>query len=565
MGKDDLRVGEMFAGVGGFRLGLEGVPSKDWETEFLKFEKTGFKVVWSNQWEPPPAKTKSKSKKRPKGMKRRCSCLTHRGEQCLKEEYGIPEGGFCKKHAEMYREGAQWASEVYAKRFGNEGHHDCDIHKFTKRVKDTHQIPQLDLLVGGFPCQDYSVARTVSGELGIEGEKGKLWEPIWRIISRSHANRTRHRPKIVLLENVPRLLNSPANARGLNFSVILKRLLGMGYEVEWRVIHADDYSFPQQRDRVFIIAYRTEGRNRAQKITNGSMHFGLQRKDAKGKSMRRWIFGEYSECTEEDGEIGPFAEAFPAKFEVLKERSEIPEIEDLSHRQSPFGSAGYAWSATGIKLQNGKKGSRKVFKSWKAIPIKEKPRTIRNIMVQKGEANYEESYEVNKAELEKWEYEKGAKREYRIRKDDLKIHPKLAPIYEKCKKSKNQKVWDKYQSRFEDILGTDGSYKYEEGKMSLTDSLDKPSRTVVTAEIGKSASRMRHLIKHDDGTYRTLFPIETERLNMFPDNWTKINDEKGKEIPDSKRGFMMGNALVVGIIQRLREPIGELIRRRRSI
>ena len=93
--------------------------------------------------------------------------------------------------------------------------------------------------------------------------------------------------------------------------------------------------------------------------------------------------------------------------------------------------------------------------------------------------------------------------------------------------------------------------------MSLTDDIRKPSRTVVTAEIGKSASRMRHLIKHDDETYRTLFPIETERLNMFPDNWTKIDG-----ISDSKRGFMMGNALVIGIIQRLREPIRELIRRR---
>ena len=92
--------------------------------------------------------------------------------------------------------------------------------------------------------------------------------------------------------------------------------------------------------------------------------------------------------------------------------------------------------------------------------------------------------------------------------------------------------------------------------------IDKPSRTVVTAEIGKSASRMRHLIKHDDGTYRTLFPIETERLNMFPDNWTKVDDAKGRQIADSKRGFMMGNALVVGIIQRLREPLKRLIHER---
>ena len=141
----------------------------------------------------------------------------------------------------------------------------------------------------------------------------------------------------------------------------------------------------------------------------------------------------------------------------------------------------------------------------------------------------------------------------------MERYPELAELYANCKKSKDQNVWNKHRAEFEAILGADGSYNYDEGAIAFPDSIDKPSRTVVTAEIGKSASRMRHLIKHDDGTYRTLFPIETERLNMFPDNWTKIHDEKGKQIPDSKRGFMMGNALVVGIIHRLREPLRKLI------
>ena len=514
MAEDYLRVGEMFAGVGGFRLGLEGPPSKCWETEFLNFEETGFKVVWSNQWEPGSSK--------------------------------------------------QWASTIYTERFGEEGHDGDDLHNFTKTVKDTHQIPEVDLLVGGFPCQDYSVARTKSGELGIDGEKGKLWEPIWRIISRSHANQTQHRPKAVLLENVPRLLNSPADARGLNFSVILKRLLGMGYEVEWRVIHADDYGFPQQRSRVFILAYRTSRGNDKEKIRrNGPGHFGLSGRGAKNPNpMQRWVFGDHSGSTREDWETGPFGQAFPARFEVVSEKSKIPEIGGLSHRSSPFGSAGYAWEGE-IKDENGnRKGHAKLFRSWKVISIKEEPRTIRDIMVQKGEADYDESYEVDKAELKKWKYEKGEKREFRIRKSDLEKYPELSKKYAKCKKSKDQKVWNKHRAEFEKILGTDGSYNYDEGAIAFPDSIDKPSRTVVTAEIGKSASRMRHLIKHDDGTYRTLFPIETERLNMFPDNWTKMNDEKGKQIPDSKRGFMMGNALVVGIIQRLREPIRELILRR---
>ena len=184
-------------------------------------------------------------------------------------------------------------------------------------------------------------------------------------------------------------------------------------------------------------------------------------------------------------------------------------------------------------------------------------------MIQKDEEYYNESYEVKNTELKRWKYEKGSKREFRIRKSDLERYPELTELYKKCKTSKSQEMWDNHRSDFESVLGSGGSYNYDEGAIAFPDSIDKPSRTVVTAEIGKSASRMRHLIKHDDGTYRTLFPIETERLNMFPDNWTKMNDEKGNQIPDSKRGFLMGNALVVGIVQRLREPIRELILRRR--
>lgn len=506
MGEDSLHVGEMFAGVGGFRLGLEGPPSEDWETEFLKFEETGFKVVWSNQWEPG-----------------------------------------CSK---------QWASSIYTERFGGEGHDGGDLHNFTKSVEATHQIPQLDLLVGGFPCQDYSVARTVSGELGIQGEKGKLWTPIWQIIRRSHVGGRRERPKVILLENVPRLLNSPVKARGLNFERIVRRLLSMGYDVEWRVINADEYGFPQKRSRVFILAYRTPGHGvykDSMSKTNRPGHYGVKRKSV--KKLEQWVKGNIENWNESNIEIGPMGTAFPCKLEIHSERSELPSPEDLiGCKKSPFGQAGYAWEG-----QLGKRRWVKQFCSWKATPIKEEPRTIRDIMIQKGEAEYDDSYEVGTADLKNWKYEKGEKREFRIRKADLERYPELAESYAKCKKSKDQNVWNKHRAEFEAILGADGSYNYDEGAIAFPDSIDKPSRTVVTAEIGKSASRMRHLIRHDDGTYRTLFPIETERLNMFPDNWTKIHDEKGKQIPDSKRGFMMGNALVVGIIQRLREPLRKLI------
>ena len=166
---EKIAVAELFAGVGGFRLGLEGNPKLN--------EDTGFNVVFSNQWEPD--------------------------------------------------EKAQWASKVYEERFGSDGHTRNSIHEITHPKKGIATIRDHDLLVGGFPCQDYSVARTISGELGIKGEKGKLWTNIARIIRHK-----RPRPKIVLLENVPRLLNSPANARGLNFAIILSEISN-GFKV-WR-------------------------------------------------------------------------------------------------------------------------------------------------------------------------------------------------------------------------------------------------------------------------------------------------------------------------------------------
>jgi len=97
-------------------------------------------------------------------------------------------------------------------------------------------------------------------------------------------------------------------------------------------------------------------------------------------------------------------------------------------------------------------------------------------------------------------------------------------------------------------------YNYTAGAMAFPDSLDKASRTIVTAEIGRSVSRMRHVIEYKKGKFRRLMPIELERLNQFPDNWTNIEG-----ITDSKRGFLMGNALVVGIVKHLAEPLATLI------
>src|SRR3990167_4250261 len=187
-----LKVVELFAGVGGFRLGLDAASKKE-------SRKTGyeFKTIWNNQWEP----------------------ATKR----------------------------QHASEVYIARFGEQGHSNEDIAKVA-----TGDIPDHHVLVGGFPCQDYSVARTLSQAAGLQGKKGVLWWQIHRILH----EKGRDAAPYIFLENVDRLLKSPASARGRDFAIMLTSLASLGYVVEWRVINAADYGKPQRRRRIFILAYR---------------------------------------------------------------------------------------------------------------------------------------------------------------------------------------------------------------------------------------------------------------------------------------------------------------------
>lgn len=187
-----LKVIELFAGVGGFRLGLDRASKKDSAKTGLRFE-----TIWNNQWEP--------STKR------------------------------------------QHASEVYQARFGSEGHVCDDIAKVA-----TGDIPDHHLLVGGFPCQDYSVARTLSKAAGLQGKKGVLWWQIHRILQEKGLDAAPY----IFLENVDRLLKSPASARGRDFSIMLASLASLGYVVEWRVINAADYGKPQRRRRIYILAFK---------------------------------------------------------------------------------------------------------------------------------------------------------------------------------------------------------------------------------------------------------------------------------------------------------------------
>ena len=405
-----LKVIELFAGVGGFRVGLE------------EADKEFFQTVWANQWEPA---TK-----------------------------------------------IQHAAAVYKERFG----HICNEDINTVKTED---IPEHDMLVGGVPCQDYSVATTLSNSKGIEGKKGVLWWSIYRILK----EKADKKPEIVFLENVDRILLSPAKQRGRDFAIILECLNELGYIVEWRVINAAEYGMPQKRRRTYIVGYKKESR----------MAEGY-------RSPAEWIYKD-----------GVFAKAFPVavpertnEIQGLKLSSkkknrlvDITENFNQVRLDKPFSNSGVMVDGVAYSLAT--------------IPVCDKPATtIRDIMATGDDMKYvTEEFYIPEAQIPRWEYFKGSKREKRVRADGFE-------------------------------------YFYTEGGMEFPDSLDKPSRTIITSEGGKSPDRCRHVIQDQTGRLRRLIPLELERLNMFPDHHTAIEG-----IDAGKRAFLMGNALVCGIVTRI--------------
>jgi DNA (cytosine-5)-methyltransferase 1 len=406
---------ELFAGVGGFRIGLEKA----------KIRNNGFDIVWSNQWEP---STKT-----------------------------------------------QHASEIYEKQFGSLDHSNQDIS--TVEVTD---IPDHDMLVGGFPCQDYSVASTLKNSHGINGKKGVLWWEIYRIINEKNQNNKA--PKYLLLENVDRLLKSPASQRGRDFAIILSSLNSLGYAVEWRVINASEYGMPQRRRRVFIFASKKDtkfyDKLKSNSIADNLSTFGL------------------------------FAQTFPiknieAKSIITKKLSgDLVDITNNFNINTPkinaFHEAGY--------MIDGIYHTSKIEVNYSGKIAK-----LGDFLQDEKEVSSE--FYISETELEKWKYQKGSKSIERINKT------------------------------------TGHKYTYSEGSMGFPDSLDKPSRTIITGEGGASASRFKHVVCINN-RYRRLTPIELERLNMFPDNHTL-------GVTDSKRAFLMGNALVVGIVEKIGNKILE--------
>ena len=401
-------VAELFAGVGGFRIGLA---------------RAGWKTVFSNQWEP--------------GTK------------------------------------VQHAADVYSARCGAEGHSNEDI----AQVKS---LPRnIDLLVGGFPCQDYSVAKSLNRAKGLKGKKGVLWWEILRLVQGQ-------KPKFIFLENVDRLLKSPSHQRGRDFAVMLKTLGDAGYSIEWRVVNAADYGFPQRRIRVFIVASK-------------------QKSGAKKKSPEDVI-----------GKTGILARALPIEklaaniqeFNLHGDAELISSQFNKGAAKSPFLNSGY--------YQNG------VVYTVKSVAKLSKEALLLGDVLQ-PDSKVPGDYWVEEKRIKQWKYLKGAKSIERTHK------------------------------------GSGTSYNYAEGKMAFPDLLTNPSRTILTGEGGSTPSRFKHIIKSKNG-YRRLTPIELERLNGFPDDWTQV-EKSGKTITDGRRAFFMGNALVIGLVTRVGFVLAKEIRK----
>lgn len=401
----NLNVLELFAGVGGFRVGLE------------KASPT-FKTLWSNQFEP--------SRK------------------------------------------SQDAFEVYNYHFPDSENWNEDITTISDE-RFSALKGKVDLIVGGFPCQDYSVARTKKDEKGIQGRKGVLF---WEIVRAAKLSN----PKYLLLENVDRLLKAPSKQRGRDFAIMLRAFADLGYGVDWRVINPADYGWCQRRKRVFLFVYRKD-----------TPYFKQQQ-----------VLDDFGVDTS-----GIFEETHETKAEVVKDRSssfvlpeDIVEVSDSFSTQFWNSGSMIEGQVVTKELEPKYEGSRKVLGD-----------------ILEDLSDLPNSFYLSEDKVDKFRYLRGAK-------------------------------------KFERTNSEGFTYTYSEGAMSLVDSADLPSRTLLTSE--GSISRTTHLIKDSKG-YRLLTALETERLQGFPDNWTKVKLSKGKvvAVPDTRRKFFMGNALVVEVVESL--------------
>lgn len=447
---------ELFAGVGGFRCGLNNIKTAE---DYNKKEK--WDTVWFSQWEPAEKST-------------------------------------------------QYAHDCYVYRFGtrldNNGE---DTTNYNIEDVDKTALPDFNLLVGGFPCQDYSVASSLATSKGLEGKKGILWWSIREILEVK-------KPPFVLLENVDRLLKSPAKQRGRDFGVILACFRDEGYTVEWRVINAAEYGYQQRRRRTFIFAYKNTT-NYADSILKSTGYTDTSKEEC----MENIILNE-----------GFFAKAFPvnkvetAKMKIKELPSEVGEVSDTFQ---------CAFENTGI-MKDG------IIYTMKTVPNYSGEQITLGDVMEIGEVDEQYFIPEEKLYYTDPSVTHSDETEQRLPKED-------------------RQTWQ-YLKGAKKLLRTSSTgheYVFSEGAISMIDQEDKPARTMLTSEGG--FSRTTHIVKDKmTGRIRLLTASETERIQGFPTDHTKYCLIKGEtvEMPLRKRRFMMGNALVVNLIHQMEEELSRI-------
>jgi DNA (cytosine-5)-methyltransferase 1 len=595
-----LKVIELFAGVGGFREAMSTPKTKDF-----------YKVIWSNQWEP-------------------------------KESNKMGED--------------QTANKVYIVKFAKEGAPHCaeDIEKVT-RGKVLHKIPEnFDLLVGGFPCQDYSVAKPRNASEGMMGPKGVLWWRICEILKE-------HKPRLILLENVDLLVKSPSDCRGRDFAIILKCLDELGYFVEWRVINAGDYGYIQRRRRTYIFAYKpTDSEkaaydqtekpdskdlientllNRVFKISELSTacrhNFDHKVSSKKLKKTYKTIDGKSpfkaagmmacGKCISADHDILPGHRSLETLRDALLKRTEIKDYDAELDRYRVHGHERIeAWEyvkgrkdEVRRKLQPLEAYVRKVVgrnSTLTPAKIKEIAKSLpqklgMDVLYESSEGEFklitrEDVNSAVRAALSSSDKglspaevltHKSIKRALECDETKSAVFEKIKILLKNrsipaialkalerqgCKKVKTLNTGLNFLT--EDNVnyvecvngkhlkfGRDAAshvsiaYRYQEGAMAFPDSLDKPSRTIITSEGGPSVSRFKHVICElcaektpghtplkdclSKGKLRRLHPAEIEKLNGFSEKHSMACVKAN--ITPNKRIMLMGNAVVVDLLE----------------
>ena len=441
-----LKVFSMFDGVGGFIVGLDEANKK--------LNKKFFKVTDTNQFEP--------SRK------------------------------------------AQDAFEVGVYNYPKINHSNEDIMQVSSEYFDEMKANGVNMIVGGFPCQDYSVARSKKHEMGIEGKKGVLFWEIIRAVNHI-------KPEYLILENVDRLLKSPSKQRGRDFAIMLGAFNQLGYTVEWRVINAADYGAPQRRRRVFFFIYKND--------SAFDKKHGI--KDLSPESFESYIYKK-----------GLFAKQFPVEKSANKNRVYTEKLSELDAHSEEYivdisnNFTGKVWN-TGL-MKDG------IYYTIDTTPVLEKAMTLGEV-VQKAKEYYVEKH----GEEAYQEYIQN----YVIQDED------------KIKKFKYLRGPKKIERTTEEGF----TYIFSEGGMSETDDLSLPGRTMLTSE--GSVNRSTHFLK-EGNQFRLLTPNEAELLQCFPCDWTKYkkqSDGTVSEVNDRMRFFFMGNALVTSIVERIGIGIAKMI------